>query len=175
MNIKQTQQAIDTPIMHSLVNSYLLQKAYTDITRAEVDKMYNQLLQDIPTYCTSKWRKMGVEGIDRITDHNKLYLAGDAECEVIYTEADKRLKEAGIKPVDMERDYCPALVAEDELRKIARMIADESCAPLGISADKLLCSKDGLENYKKWIELVVGAIVNSPKYKKPAGWDYLTA
>ena len=162
MNPKQLQQAIDTPEMHDLVKAYLIARAYAETVREAVSKVYNQILQDIPVYSSDEFG----EAVERIYDHEKLYRSR-GDLDHIYDEMDKRLRAAGLKPESMERDFCPALVAEDELRKIKHQLVNTSGKPLNVTVDKLLCQPDGLKMYDKWIDLVVGAIVNSPKFVKP--------
>jgi hypothetical protein len=158
MNKIAMKQTIESPVMHSLVNSYLLQRAYTEITREQVDLVYAAILNEIPAYATLDQTN------ERITKSSDLYLCEDNElCARIYDEADKRLKAAGIKPQDMHHDYCPALVAEDELRKIVRVLVDTSGKPMGVSADRLLCT--GMKQYDKWVDLVIGVVINSPNFK----------
>lgn len=162
MNASELKTAIDTPEMHSMVETYLLAKTYAAITREQVDITYHEILTDIPVFADDIEGRRARSG-QRLYKVGDLYLCSDDElCQRIYAEGDKRLKAKGIKPADMERDYCPALCAENDLRKIARLIANAAGKPLGIDADDLLCSKNGLERYKQFVELTVSAIVNSP-------------
>lgn len=162
MNAKQLRKAIDTPEVHDLVNAWLLQKTYAVTTREHVDKVYADVLREIEVLSNGKYR----QPVFRILENKDLYMSDDTDTlEKIYAEVDRRLKAANVKPAEMVVDFCPALVAEHELSKIEHLLADTTGKPLGVSSEKLLCSRNGLDNYKKWIELVVSAITNSPKFK----------
>ena len=65
----------------------------------------------------------------------------------------------------MKLDYCPALVAEDDLRKIEHAIFDAVGVPMGINWDSLF--HHGVDDYKKFIDLVVKSIVSMPDFVNP--------
>jgi hypothetical protein len=62
----------------------------------------------------------------------------------------ERIK-AGLKVKSAE--YCPLLVAEDLQRQAERVFVETMEPITHLTADKVLCSKDGLANYKKLIDL----------------------
>lgn len=63
---------------------------------------------------------------DRILSHNLLYLSNDENAfNRALQEIDRRLKSKGIKPAEMDVDYCPASVAERELLELQwEIVAD---------------------------------------------------
>lgn len=145
---KQLKEALMSPAMKKLVADWLVTKAKAQALRESVDGVYAKIMTEVPAYAT-------LDKGERIYDHRELYLCADDElCARIYDLADKREKAAGIKPADMHPDHCPALTAEYDLIQIEHEIADLSGSPVGITVDRLLC--DGLETYRKWIDLVVG-------------------
>lgn len=66
--------------------------------------------------------------------------------------------------------FCPALVAEHTQREAewALIAAAEEFMP-GVTNDRLLCgtkTEGGLETRRKYLDLMIGLVVNSPGYKK---------
>ena len=147
--------AIMTPAVKSLVGTYLLARIYAEIMRADVDKVHDQILIEIEIHANTYGRT------ERLCKMKDLYMSDDdALCQKIYIEADKRLKAAGIKPADMERDYCPALVAENDLCEIEALIIKETGTPFDIE------NLYG-EDRKTWLDLVVSAIIAAPDFVNP--------
>jgi hypothetical protein len=145
---------LETVEMRDLVVEYIAARAIAEVTREKVDAVYDQILQEIPVYDTLSRRES-----ERITKHKYLYCTEDEEAvNKIYDLADERLKAAKIKPADMHRDYCPALVAENELTQVQHKIIEIGGEPLGITVGGLL--SNGLDSYYRWIELTVGAVVS---------------
>lgn len=162
MITKHTIKDIDTPAVHSMVRAYLMARTFAECQRERVDEIHLAILTECPIYADMR------DGGEAITRSKDLYLTTDeAACQDFYAEADARLRKAGIKPADMPRDHCPALVAENLLRKIERELIDVSGKPFGVTADKLLCARNGLENWKQWVDLVCKLIVNLPNFEAP--------
>ena len=152
---------IDTPAVHSLVSAYLMARTYAECQRERVNAIHLEILTECPIYAD----KDNGQAITRSCD---LYLTSDDQaCTDFYAEANARLRHAGIKPTEMADEFCPALVAENLLRTTERALIDESGKPFGVSADSLLCARNGLENWKKWIDLVCKLIVNLPNFEAP--------
>lgn len=63
--------------------------------------------------------------------------------------------ERGVRPADLPRDYCPALMADKEARKVKHRLIDESGKPFGVSVDKILAGPDAVRTLDKWTELVL--------------------
>lgn len=89
--------------------------------------------------------------------------------DAYYTEIDKRLKQLNMKPSDMERDFCPALVAEHEQLKAEWHIMDVAATMMELNYNgkelnhKLLCQKNGLEQRQKMIDLMVKLVLSIEK------------
>lgn len=162
MNLESIKTAVMTPAVKTLVSTYLLARIYADIKREEVNVIHTQILQDIEIHANTYGRT------ERLFKMNDLYMCNDDTlCAKIYAEADKRLKAAGIKPADMDSDYCPALTAEHDLVKIEWLILEETAPPLGIDPASLYG-----KNREQWLHLVISAVINAPDFINPL--DQLT-
>lgn len=153
-----------TPEVHSLVQSYLTTRAIAETLREEVDKVKVGVLSGF-SFKNDLSIEHGEEERD-ITDPEDLYLSQDEEGIIRYhAEVDKKLKESGIKPKSMESDFCPALVAEHDQRKIEWALLDEVAEVLECEYDgkklnnRLLCL--GPEKRQQFIDLIVLATLAS--------------
>jgi len=146
----------------SLVDAYLHAKAYAEIMRKEVDIIHKEILTECPIYADRR------EGNRQLFESKEMYLCSDENLiQDFYAEANKRLLLAKLKPDDMEKDHCPALVAEHLRIKTEWALIAESGKPFGITNNKLLCTKNGLETRQGFIDLIVGMVVNcTDQYKK---------
>ena len=154
-------QDVLTQEVKSCVSAYLLARAYAKTMRDEVDAIHLQILTQCPVYADKS------DGRQILTSGELYLCTDDALCRDFYDEADKRLRAAKLKPSDMPTDHCPALVAEHLQTKTEWLLIAAAGEPFGITNDKLLCSKNGLENRQKFIKLVVGLVVNSPGFRSP--------
>lgn len=150
-------KAINNKKMFDLVNAYLLQRAYTEVVTEQVDAIVHQILQETPVYTA--------DSHERITEHKYLWLASDADFATTITEASRRERAAGIKPADMPDEQCPALVAKSELTKIEHQIINTSGAPLNMSVQRLISAPHGMDNYRKWLDTVIGAVFKLTNFK----------
>lgn len=152
---------IDTPTVHTLVHAYLLARTHAECQRERVDAIHLEILTECPIYADK-------DDGQAITKSGNLYLTSDDQaCKDFYAEADLRLRNAGIKPMGMAHESCPALVAENLLRKTERALIDESGKNFGVSSESLLCACNGLDNWEKWLDLVCKLIVNLPNFVAP--------
>jgi hypothetical protein len=150
MTMKAIDKVIKCAKTKALVETYLARRAISEVTRERIDTLYNQALQSF-VFCDK------ITG-ERFTHHKDTWKVDNlADLEPFYTLCDTLAKENGIKPAGMERDYCPALVAEDNLRKAENELIEYTGKPLGVDNHKLLCSSDGIGNRQNWIDLIVGA------------------
>lgn len=149
-----------TPEVKSLVNAYLLQRAFAETLREKVDAVYREILTEIPVYADTYGRDR------QILKSGDLYLCSDdVLCEKIYAEGNKRLRALKLKPDDMPDGYCPALVAEDQQVKVETALIDAAGAKIGIDSHKLLCA--GLKTRQEFIDLVVKLVISLPGFKNP--------
>ena len=166
MKTQLTQKNV-TPGVKSAVNSYLLARAYAETMREAVDKIQRQALEEAPL-------KNGFERfeINKITDPKQAYLCTDEnQLKDYYAECDSRERQAKLKPPDMPFDHCPALVAEHLQVQTEWLICENAAEMLGLEFEgkelnnRLLCL--GLEKRQRFIDLVVGLVVNLPGFKSP--------
>ena len=168
--VKLTQKDV-TPALKSSVNAYLMARAMAEVTREKVNEVYQEVLQIHPLYEDLDTRARKAEP-SRIYDPDKMYLSTDEEtCSDVYADADFTLRERNIKPGDMPRDHCPALVAECVQRDTEHLIIETAAEMLAFDIEpkefgnKLLCL--GLEKYQEFINLCVGLVVKLPDFKNP--------
>ena len=143
------------------VRAVLIAHAFAETMRAEVDKVYLEILTECPVYADQ------FDNTRQILKVNDLYLCSDKDlCQDVYDEAHVRLRAARLKPADMDRDKCPALVAERLLvdtEHILVLAAEEVFE--GVTLEKLICA--GMGKYRKWIDLLCGLVVSLPDFRNP--------
>ena len=163
MNTNDVKQAIDNVTVKMLVTAYLITRAKAEVIRERVDEIQNEIISDIMPISTWKGDNGRV-----ITTGKDLYLCDDeALCTEIYAKFHEAEVADGIKPADMNKEYCPALVAECEQNNLERELINAAGEPLGITNHKLLCHHPGVETRQKFIDLVVKAVFSLPDYKPP--------
>ena len=156
-----------TPEIARLVDTYLLARTFAEVMRGRVDAVHLEILTECPIWTTPEISPR-MEEPRKILKSSDLYLTvNEAEVRDFYDEADHRLKKLKIKPQDMEKDHCPALVAEHDLTKVEWALIDVSGAPFGVDSSNIMCCKNGLENRQKWLDLVVGLHVQQPGFVNP--------
>jgi len=154
-----TQDLIDT------VTKYLACRTVAEVTREKVDEVQRLVLENVALYDDLSAGHEGRES-ERITDPGRSWLSGDEEAlERYYDATDKELRARGLKPDDMERDYCPALVAEYDQTKAEWAILDAVAEMLELDFDgqelnSRLLSHGGLEDRQKMLDIAVGLVVN---------------
>jgi len=158
-----------TQDVKSSVNAYLMARAYAETMRSAIDKIQRGVLEECPL--TNGLEVKHGKSERRITDPEHAYLeTREDHIQDYYAECDKREREAGLKPKEMEFDYCPALVAEHLQVKSEWLLIESAAEMLGEDKpedfnNKLLCH--GLESRKKFIDLVVGLVLNLPDFENP--------
>jgi hypothetical protein len=156
-----------TPALTSYVSAYLMSRAYAETMRQRVDAIERAILTECPIYADTD-RRCSTGTPEQIFSGKDLWLCSDeALCADFYAEANKRERAAGLKPDSMPDDHCPALVAEHLQLQMEWKLIDESGRPFGVNSGNIMCCSNGLENRQKWIDLVVGFVVNSPGFKNP--------
>lgn len=157
-----------TSAVKEAVQGYLLARANAEVMREKVNQVYREVLEIHPLYTDFMAERR--EEIKRVTDVEDMYLSTDeATCGEVYRDANLTLREMGLKSDDMPDEHCPALVAEELQRDTEHLILEASSDMLELDFNghelkhRLLCL--GLEKYKKFIDLVVGLVVNLPDFK----------
>ena len=151
-----------TPELRQAVAVYLDAVAKARVIREKVDAVQRTILTEMVLIDGTE-RERG-----RITDPKRTWMCRDDEVlHRYYAEVDSRLRAAGLKPDEMETDYCPALVAEDVQRKAEWAIFDTASTMLEMELSGqelnsgLLCMKKGLEKRQEFIDLTVGLVLSA--------------
>jgi len=158
-----------TQAVKSSVNAYLMARAYAETMRAAVDKIDREILEECPLTNDLEIRHDRPAG--SVTDPKYTYLCENEDLmDDYYQESDKRLRAANLKPSSMPFDHCPALVAEHLQIQTQWLLIESAAEMMGIENPEnfnndLLCN--GLDTHKKFIDLVVGLVVNLPNFKNP--------
>jgi hypothetical protein len=139
-----TKQNINiTEDMKQAAKTVFIAMAFTETIRPIVEDYQQKILNEL--------KPKDVYRNEVITNPKYSYQMNDSDFQVYL----KRCNEERIKAklhVESE-EYCPLLVAEDLQRQAERSFIDIMEPITHLSADKVLCSKDGLDNYKKLIDL----------------------
>ena len=153
-----------TPGMKSSVKAYLLSRAYAETIRDAVDKIERKILEECPL--TNDLEIKHGKPAREITEPKYVYLCdNDDLLQDYYDTVDFELRKAGLKPDDMKKDYCPALVAEHLQVKAEHLVIETTAEMLGEKdlIHKLLCH--GMDTYRQFIDLVTKMIVNMPGFE----------
>jgi hypothetical protein len=137
------------------VNVLLLRKAYAQIEREKCDKIQRRLL------ATGSY---GGDG-----NPKTVYRLPAEATNRYFADLDTAYREAGYR--HLSPGYCPALIAEhaETEAEWALIKAAEEFFP-GVTNDKLLCGSKalgGLETREKYLDLLIGLVVNREGYKAP--------
>jgi hypothetical protein len=142
------------------VADYLVAKAKAQVLREQVDEIQNEIFKSFEFYDS--------ESNEKIESPKWIYCSDDDEgAKQFYKACHEAEVKAGVKPLNMDPDFCPALVAENEITKTEKRICNESAKVLKMGFDgeelfnRLLCA--GLGKYNQWIELVAGLTLASAK------------
>lgn len=151
--------------LQSGVSAVLLARTHAEVKREQVDEVYRDILNTFEIYTNPKEGKhRNAYPVERITENKDLWKANDVDYRDITDQADFELREKGIKPVEMEREYCPALVAEHIERKAVWVLFDIAEEFTGMSCEQ---ATNSLERHKKYLDLLIGLGVNLPGFKNP--------
>ena len=92
----------------------------------------------------------------RLNDRESLYLCEDEIYDKVSREVDLREREKGVKSIEMDYEYCPALAAENKQSKIEDEILDECGKKLGLNHKNISLV---LEHRKRFLDLTIRFIV----------------
>ena len=160
--MKPNLESVLTPTIISLVKSCLLARAYAELMREQVDRIGVEILA-LPEFNLQATLCRRAEP-HRITVPKDLYLCEDeAACKRYYAEANRREREAKLKPEEMPDEHCPALCAETLQRDAEHALCDEVAPLFGLTTDRLTMH---LDNYRQFLDLVFKIVVNHPKFKQ---------
>jgi len=149
--------------MIGVVNNYLEARARAEVLRERVDRIKRAAMM--------AHKLTDRDTLQPLTDPGDAWLAIDQEFNEYLKTVNVMARELGIKPDSMPDEYCPALVAEDEMRRAehaiiyeaSRSMAEEVPGMATVTANGLLCL--GLDKYKQFIDLVVMRTLKAPNFK----------
>ncbi len=159
MDKKKLQKHCLSKKTKTLVISYFVARAASELKAEQVKPVQREILKSI--------QGKAVRGKSREITHQVIvdpkddWLLSDGDADLYFAECDRVEKERGIKPKSMEKDHCPLLTLEEGQRKTERALIEHTGKPFGVSLDMLLCTKNGLENKQKWIDLICGLVVTA--------------
>ena len=170
MNTSNLTAASVAAQLRPAVDAVLVAMAHAKLMREKVDAIKREILAECPLTPGDLALKMGKS--EPITDPKEVYLCEDAaQLEDYYAESDKRERAAGFKPADMEKEYCPALVAENIQMEAEHLMLDTFAELIKFEGGgklfrhRLLCR--GMDEYNRAKDLCIKIVVNMPGYKNP--------
>jgi hypothetical protein len=90
---------------------------------------------------------------DIVLNPDHCYLLKDTDFEIYLKEINEARVKAGLK-ISKEGN-CPLLEAETILRDAQRVLVDTMEPVTNLDTDTVLCSKNGMENYKQLIDMIL--------------------
>ena len=150
-----------TPDQISAAQAVFVAMAYVDTLRPKIEEIHAKIMYDLsPLADVERWTKDGRNCLPEdeqvyIIKWSHLYMAKDEEARKCFDLNNKLMKEAGF---DVKPDYCPLLIAEDLLRQAQRLLIESMHPIIKMSVDDLICSKGGMKNYTKVIDLTLGLL-----------------
>lgn len=155
-NIEQFDKSVRSVNMRELVKRYFVARAYAELKRERIDAIGDEVLSRVCLIDRYNGK--------RITAARNAWTAEDSSWREYHDECVRIQLERKERPNELDRDYCPALMAESELMRIEQEIVRASCEGFGGEAffDHLRYS---LKTYKQWLDNVIGAAVSIHKIK----------
>jgi len=139
--------------MIQAANCVFMAMAYTETIRPAIEKIQNDLLAFWKFEPSKKWTDRGMSDLPKIiTKWSQTYLLSDNDSRILFAECDEQVRKAGFKA---KPECCPLLEAESVERIAKRLLIDVMQPIIKMTADDLICSKNGLENYRKAIDLTL--------------------
>jgi hypothetical protein len=134
--------------LRPLAVEYCAKKGIAEVLREQVDAIAKRVLADeCPLY-------RDLEDGERVIEPKDYWLCEDeAALKAYYAAMDRELRAAGLKPDEMELDYCPALVAQNNAMEARRQIIRVMAPLVGIERNLLWGDKED-----QFFELVMGLI-----------------
>lgn len=156
------------PEMIAAANAVFMAMAYTDTVREVIEPIQARLLQDnhykmdINRFTRSEGDAAEFTALHGIycRKWSELYLIFDEDMTDLMIKANYEYQKAGFK---IELNYCPLLVAESTQREAERLLIDVMEPVTGLTTNKILTSKDGVNNFKKMVDLTLRLLAPSVK------------
>lgn len=144
-----------TPQFCQTVHKLLVATAVASVTREAVDDVKRRVLGDVELRDRSG---------KQISDPGRDWACEDDDAMRCYwATLNERLEEAGIKPPEMQADFCPALVAEQAQLEVEWALLDEAAKMLGVYEEDgkfnnaLLCM--GYGKRRQFLDTCIGLVL----------------
>lgn len=146
--------------LNPFVNVVLTARAQAEVIREEIDAIKLRLLTE-HAYTDETDGK-------RVTEPKYDWCMPQEQFTGYLALLEEGTREAGY---DVPKDFCPALMAEETLRKAERALIDAACVffPGTTTSALLRGTKDsgGLETHRRYLDLLTGLVVNHPSFERP--------
>jgi len=139
--------------LNPLVNAVLMLKAKAAVLRERADAIQAEILQR---------DKYVTEDGERVTTPNLSYRIQKSQWAHFYAEIDRAYKEAGY---NLEPGQCFALIAEHELSGAENALIIFAGQFFHVDKHTLICN--GMEAYRKYLDLLIKLVISHPNYRKP--------
>lgn len=152
---EQNARKLASAIMDEVAELLVL-RAKADILREEMRKIDVKLLERHTYMGTLLARDENGKRIKipaRVLDPDRLFIMNHYDAEAYYKRRDKAIAYAGY---DVPAGYCPAAMAEHAQQKAEWRLVDAAYPYIGVTRDDLLCSRNGLERYHQYVDLLCG-------------------
>ncbi len=146
-----TQNINITDDMKQAAKNVFMAMAFTQTIRPIVEGYQRQILKEMQPQVNEKDAKNYRLGFKIITDPKHTYLMNNTDFQAYLKRCNEERIKAKLK-VESE-EFCPLLVAE-HLQSQAEHAFIEAMEPIThLTPDRVLCSKNGLENYRKLLDI----------------------
>jgi hypothetical protein len=154
-----------TPDIKSGVNAVLMTTALARAERERIDAIERDILSGAVYMADPDLLHRHENPKEyRITEPKEVYLMKASDQKDYFEEWQVRIDKLGRK---LPKGHCPALIAEDLQRKAEHVLIEAAEPVFGVTRDMLWCSANGLENHRKYIDMLCGMVVNLPDFKNP--------
>jgi len=143
------------------VNAMLIAQAASEVIAEQIEAMDAELLA-ARVYTRDEQYRSESDTTDRITDSRATWTMIPADFEAYQQTRDDRIAADGW---NVERGYCPKLVAEMELLQLQNVAIDAAFAAMGEQLTHLRLDN---EQRDKMLDCITGLVVTAPGYRKPA-------
>lgn len=147
MTTKTTKPNI-TNEMKQAAKTVFMAMAFTQTIRPIVEEYQKRIIQEIKPIVADEFKQIG---FTTITESKDSYLMNETDFKTYLTRCNEERIKAKLHVDNVE--FCPLLVAEDLQRQADRTFIDVMEPITHLTTDKVLCSNNGLANYKKLIDL----------------------
>ena len=149
--------------MTPVVNELLTTRVIAEHVKKQIDAACTQILASgqfrYADKCLKRDKSLPADGIVRDVKH--AYRINDEQASEYYKRRADYIEQAGWK---VERDYCPAAMAESKCIELEQQILDAMAQMMNCPQMRHVYG----EHREKALDLAIGLVVNLTTYRKPA-------